>query len=120
MSRHKPQAIYRAHGRKLTELLDAVLAGDLVNDQVMTDERVAVERQVVRVVGALVWLQQRHRVDERGRCSICRAVSRAWWRPWPKRTTCTVHSALGFFLHQPERFVMSVITDNAATAGARS
>lgn len=119
MSRHNPKAVYQAHRRELAELLNAVLAGDLVNDQVTVDERVAVERQVVRAVGALVRLQQRHEVDAQGRCSICRTSPRGW-RRWPKRTTCTVHSALGFFLRQPERFVLSVITDTAATARSSS
>jgi hypothetical protein len=81
----------------LVELLDAVLAGDLVNDRVAVDDRVALERQVVRVVGALVRLQQRHTVDEHGHCSICRIPPRGW-RRWPKRTTCTVNSALSFYL----------------------
>lgn len=96
MSRHNPEAVYREHGG----VLDAVLAGDLVNDRVAVDNRVALERQVVRAVGALVRLQQRHAVDAHGRCSICRIPPRGW-RRWPKRTTCTVNSALSFYLRGP-------------------
>lgn len=112
MSHPDPMTSHKAYGRELAELLDAVLAGDLVSD------RAAVERQVVRSVGALVQLQQRHRVDERGRCSTCRSVPRKWWRPWLKRTTCTVYSALNFYLRQPDRVVHSVITDRPNTRGA--
>jgi hypothetical protein len=108
-----PSALHELYGRELAELLDAVLAGDLVTDWA------SVERRVVRALGALVWLQRCHRVDRRGRCLICRAAPRWWW-PWPKRVPCTVHSALSFHLRQPERFVLSVITGNAATVGGRS
>jgi hypothetical protein len=73
---------------------------------------------VVRSLGALVRLQQQlHRVDERGRCSICRTIPRGW-RRWPKHTTCIVDNALSFYLHQPERFVLSVITENTAAVGS--
>jgi hypothetical protein len=107
MSLRNRRATYQAYGRELAELLNTVLAGDLVSDWA------AVERQVVRSLGALVRLQQLHRVDERGRCSICRTIPRGW-RRWPKRTTCTVDNALSFYLHQPERLVFSVITENTA------
>ncbi|MGH3947640.1 MAG: hypothetical protein ACRDSE_00730 [Pseudonocardiaceae bacterium] len=98
-----------AFGRELAELLDTVLAGDLVADQAVT-----VERRVVRTLGALASLQQRHRVDNRGRCSTCRAAHRAWW-PWPPRTTCTVHAALSFYLRQPDWAVLPAITDSTGT-----
>jgi hypothetical protein len=89
-----PMTLYAAYGRELAELLEQVLAGDLVADR-------AVAERLVRSLEALVWLQQRHRVDEHGRCLL----PRTWWWPWPKRTTCTVHSALGLYLGQPDRFV---------------
>jgi len=81
----------QCNGRELPELLDAVLASNPV-----TDSAVAVERRVVRSLGALVWLQQNHRGDERGRCSICRTTPRTWWRPWLRRSPCTVQTALTF------------------------
>jgi hypothetical protein len=108
-----PPALHEVYGRELAELLERVLAGDLATNWV------SVERRVVRALGALVPLQQRHKVDEHGRCSICRSVPRAWW-PWPKRTTCTVHSALSFDLRQPERFPLSAITENVAPVGGGS
>lgn len=109
-----PRTLHEAYGRELAELLDAVLAGRLVDDWA------AVERLVVRVVGALLRLQELHRVDEYGRCSICWPLRRAWWWPWPKRTTCTVHSSLSFHLRQPDRFVLAAITDSVSTVQSAS
>ncbi|MGH3940127.1 MAG: hypothetical protein ACRDTG_16135 [Pseudonocardiaceae bacterium] len=103
-----PLAAHEAYGRELAGLVDAVLAGDLVVD------RVSVERQVVQALGVLMWLQQRHQVDDRSRCLVCRQARRAWW-PWPRRSACTVHAALSVHLRQPGRFVLSAITGNADT-----
>lgn len=105
MSLPAPLALHAAYGQELAELLEQVLAGDLVKD------RPAGER-LVRSLGALVLLQERHGVDEGARCLFCRAARRGWRWLWPKRTTCTVHSALGFFLRQPEWVVLSVIADS--------
>jgi len=104
-----PATLYEEYERELAGLLEQVLAGDLVEDWA------ALERLVVRVVGAQLRLQELHRVDERGRCSFCWRASRQWWWPWPRRITCTVSSALGFFLRQPDWAVLSVITDYTAT-----
>jgi hypothetical protein len=95
-----PTTLHATYGRELTELLEQVLTGDLVAD------RAAAER-LVRSLGALVWLQQRHRVDEHGRCLMCWPLPRTWWWPWPKRTTCTVYSALSCYSGQPDRFVLA-------------
>ena len=92
-----PRGMHEAHTRELTGLLDEIAAGDL--PAVVMDQATA-ERWLMRLIGVLVSLQQRHQVDSRGRCLICRAVPRAWWWPWPKRSTCTVHAALSFFLPQ--------------------
>jgi hypothetical protein len=108
----EPTDSYQAYGRELAELLELMLAGDLVTDR-------ATAERLVRWLGALVRLQQLHCVDRHGRCLICRAIPRWWW-PWPKHVSCTVHSALSFYLRQPERFVLSVITENAATVRSRS
>jgi len=62
----------------------------------------------MQLTGPGHWGAEHHRVDERGRCWFCWTAPRGW-RLWPKRTTCTVHSALSFCLRQPERFVLSVI-----------
>lgn len=99
-----PQTRYAMNGRALAEQLEQVLAGELVADPA------AVERQIVRSLGALIWLQQRHHVDARGRCAICRP-GRAWWWLSSPRCACTVQAALNFHLHQPERFVLSTIAD---------
>lgn len=77
-------ALYEEHSRELSALLEQVLTGEVAT------EWTAVERQVVASLGALVLLQQRHRVDQHGWCSICRAVPRAWW---PVAETHHLHSA---------------------------
>ena len=85
--------LYEAHGRGLLELLDLLLTGEVISDR-------ATVEHLVRSVGALLRLQDRHRLDERGRCAICWPIPPTWWRPWPKRSICTVHAALSFFLQQ--------------------
>lgn len=79
--------LYRAYGRDLSELLDRLLTGEAVSD------RATVER-LVWFVGALLRLHEWHWLDRHGRCAICWPIPRTWWRPWPKRSTCTVHAAL--------------------------
>lgn len=89
--------LYEAYGRVLTQLRDELLTGEVVS------QRATVER-LIRVVGALLLLHDRHRLDRHGRCAICWPIPRTWWRPWPKRSICTVHAALTFFLqHQPSQ-----------------
>lgn len=112
-----PVALQKMYGRELAELLDKILAGEV--PAVVVDQATA-ERWLLRLAGALMRLQQRHRVDHRGRCSICWPVPRAWWRPWLRRATCTVHTALGFYLGQPERFVFPAITGQARAVSVRS
>ncbi len=86
--------MYRFFDDELSGLLDMVLSGDVVSD------RAAAER-LVRSVGALVHLHKRHPIDARGRCTLCWPVPRRWWRPWPSRSTCSVHAALSFYLRHP-------------------
>jgi hypothetical protein len=88
--------LYQAYGRVLSELRDELLTGEVVSD------RATVER-LIKVVGATLLLHDRHRIDRHGRCAICWARPRTWWRPWPKRSLCTVHAALSFFLQQQPR-----------------
>ena len=85
--------LYKAHARELSELLDLLLAGEVVSDP-------AVAEHLVRVVGALLRVHDRHWLDRHGRCAVCWPIPRAWWRPWPKRSICTVHAVLSFFLPQ--------------------
>lgn len=54
----------KAYGRELSQPQDQLLTGEVVS------ERATVER-LVRVVGALLLLHNRHRLDRHGRCSIC-------------------------------------------------
>lgn len=84
---------YKAYGRELSELLNLLLVGEVVSDR-------AVAERLVRVVGALLRVHDRHRLDPRGRCAVCWPIPRTWWRPWPKRSLCTVHAVLSFFLPQ--------------------
>lgn len=99
MSLPNPAALHEMYRRELAKLLDNIVAGEV--PAVAMDQATA-ERWIVRLVGALVRLQEQHRVDEHGRCSICWPLPPTWWRPWPKRSTCTVHTVLGFYLGQPE------------------
>ncbi|MBV9315712.1 MAG: hypothetical protein JO100_18710 [Pseudonocardia sp.] len=105
----EPTALYAAQGRELAELLELVLTGSFVSDPATA------ERQIVRSLGALAQLHQRHRIDEHGRCSICRSAPRAWW-PWPQRGECTVYATLRFYLRQPEWAVLAVITEGRSRA----
>lgn len=93
MSRSVPATLYEAYGRVLSELRDELLTGEVVSD------RATVER-LVRVVGALLLLLDRHRLDQHGRCAVCWPIPRTWWRPWPKRSICTIYATLSFFLPQ--------------------
>ncbi|MGH3833131.1 MAG: hypothetical protein ACRDRS_22310 [Pseudonocardiaceae bacterium] len=87
-----PMTLHEVYGQELAELLDMVLAGEVVTDR-------DVAERLVRSLGALVHLHQRHRLDARGHCAVC--WPRRWWCPWtPKKSSCTVHAALSFFLRQ--------------------
>ncbi|MGH3875127.1 MAG: hypothetical protein ACRDSR_27125 [Pseudonocardiaceae bacterium] len=113
MSVPDPRILQEEYERELADFIESVRSGKAFSD------RATAERWSIRLVGALLPLQQCHRVDRHGRCPICRANPRWWW-PWPKRVPCTVHAALSFSLRQPERFVLSAITDNPATVRHRS
>lgn len=104
---------HEAYGQELSELLDALLASKAVTDWA------AVERRLVQSVAALIRLHDLHRLDECGRCSICWPVPRRWWRPWPKRSMCTVHTALSFHLRQLKRFVPAALTDEPRPSSVR-
>ncbi len=62
--------LHEVHGQELVELLDTVLAGEVVADR-------DVAERLVRSIGALVHLHQRHRLDTHGRCTVC--WPRRWW-----------------------------------------
>jgi hypothetical protein len=107
MSMLDPRMVHEAYTRALIGLVDEIVAGGV--PAVVLDQATA-ERWLIRLVGVLVWLQERHRVDGRGRCSICRAAPAVWW-PWPRRSACTVFTALSLYLHESARFVLAALTD---------
>lgn len=99
-----PGTIHRVFHDELSDLLDFVLAGDVVADR-------AVAERLVRVLGAIVTVHEQHPIDAQGKCPRCWAMPRRWWGwwPWPKRSTCSVYEALCFFLRQPTQTVLAVI-----------
>lgn len=103
MSLSVPATLYQVFGAELSELLDLVLAGEVVSDR-------ATAERLVRSVCALVYLHGRHPIDARGRCALCWQVPRRWWCPWSRRSTCSVHAALSLFLRQPTDFVLTTLT----------
>jgi hypothetical protein len=110
MSASDPRTLHDAYGRKLAEFVEMVRTGKAFSDQTTA------ERILMRLLGTLLSLQQCHQVDAHGRCSVCRTAPRTGWWPWPRRSTCTVHTALRFHLGQPDQFILAAITNNANTA----
>lgn len=97
---------YRMFSDELSDLLDIVLTGEIIDDR-------ATAERVVRALGAVVYLHERHPIDARGRCAACWTVPRRRWRPWPRRSTYTVYSELVFFLRQPTESVLAAIEDQS-------
>lgn len=95
---------YRVFHQELSDLLDQVLAGDVVADRAMAE-------RVVRALGALLRTHERHMWDRRGKCGVCWTNPPRWWRPWPSQSACTVHEALSFFLRQPTEKIVTAIED---------
>ncbi|MGH3611645.1 MAG: hypothetical protein ACRDRK_03295 [Pseudonocardia sp.] len=91
---------YRVFDRELSELLDTVLAGEVIADR-ETAER------LIGSIGALLHLRAQHPVDAHGRCSSCRSPRIRW--PW-RRSVCSVHAALSFYLCPPD-FVLTAVTE---------
>lgn len=84
--------LHEAYGRELADMLELVRTGEAFS-QPATAQRLS-----IRLVSVLTRLHEGHQVDERGRCSICWPRPRRWWRPWPRRALCTVHTAFGVYL----------------------
>ena len=102
---------YRRFHDELSDLLDIVLAGAIVTDR-------AVAERLVRWLGVNLRLLDQHLVDldEHGCCGVCWAIPRHWWRRlWPQRSTCTVYTALKFWLRQPIKSVLAAIKDRPKT-----
>lgn len=79
-------------------------------------EPLRAERWLLSVAGELPPLLERHELDRRGRCSVCRAAPR-WCRPWPKRITCTVRAELCFSLLHLDGLVLSIINEHNTIGG---
>lgn len=77
--------------RLIAERLNALAAAACAAD----------DRPFLRLVAAALHLREQHRIDATGRCRICK---RRRIRPSRARP-CTVHTALGFFLTQPDELV---------------
>jgi len=94
--------LYRVFDSELSELLDTVLAGEVVTDR-------ATAERLIRTVGALIRLHGQHPVDSHGRCCSCRPPRR-WWL-WRRRAVCSVHVALSFFLRHTPDSVHTALTE---------
>lgn len=85
---------YRLLTEHLADLLDTLLAGEIVNDR-------ATAERLVRLVSAATSLNERHAVDGRGRCTVCREASTWRWRLWQQRLSCSVYETLSQHMTQP-------------------
>jgi len=95
--------LHEIHDRRLKELLNQVIAADV--PAIIVDQATA-ERWLLRLAGALLRVNQRHRVDARGRCRLCRPERlRARWWPWWIRSACTIQPTLAHYLRDAEPFL---------------
>ncbi|WP_436760327.1 hypothetical protein [Streptosporangium sp. V21-05] len=96
--------LHEVHDRRLKELLGQVIAAEV---PAMIVDQATVEKWLPRLAGALLRVNQRHRVDARGRCRPCRpARLRArWWWPWWARSARTVQPTLAHYLRDAEPFL---------------
>jgi hypothetical protein len=105
-------ALREAYGKELNNLLKLLLAGKAVTNWA------DLERRLVQSVATLVSLHDVHRLDQRGRCLVCRPIPRQWWRPWLKRSTCTVDTTLCFHhMRPPERFALAALGGSSSGRG---
>jgi predicted nicotinamide N-methyase len=59
---------------ELSDVLDIVLAGEIVTDR-------SVAERLVRWLSVIVRLLEQDPIDEHGRCRVCWAIPRHWWHP---------------------------------------
>ncbi|MGH3611048.1 MAG: hypothetical protein ACRDRK_00195 [Pseudonocardia sp.] len=109
MSRSVHATLYRLFDRELSELLDTVLAGEVVADRDTAEH-------LIRTIGALLHLHAQHPVDAHGRCSSCRPPRIRW--PW-RRSPCSVHAALSFYLRHPPDLVLTAVTESEHEEASR-
>jgi hypothetical protein len=83
-------ARYRAIGNELESLTGQLLEGDTVLDRDSSE-------RLLRLLSGVAQLQQLHRVDSDGNCTICRTKSRRW-HPGSRQSSCSVHTALSTYL----------------------
>ncbi|MBT2230423.1 hypothetical protein [Nonomuraea sp. NEAU-A123] len=97
-----PAPVHEVHDRRLKELLGQVIAAEV--PAIVVDQATA-ERWLLRLAGALLGINARHRVDPRGRCRLCRpGFLRRWW-PQGARRACTVQPTLAHYLRDAEPFL---------------
>ncbi|MBB5786032.1 DUF397 domain-containing protein [Jiangella mangrovi] len=99
---------YQAIGNELENLTGRLLEGDTVLDRDSSE-------RLVRLLSGVAQLQQLHRVDSNGHCTICRTKSRRW----PSRQNeCSVHTALSTYLGRS--LTMPAVPDETAGTTRRS
>jgi hypothetical protein len=101
---------YQAIGNELESLTGQLLEGDTVLDRESSE-------RLVRLLSGVAQLQQLHRVDSNGNCTICRTKSRRW-HPASRQSECSVHSALSTYLGRS--LTMPAAPDETAGATRRS
>ncbi|MGH7867172.1 MAG: hypothetical protein ACREP9_05955 [Candidatus Dormibacteraceae bacterium] len=111
MNQFASAALREAYGKELNDLLKLLLAGKAVTNWA------DLERRLVQSVATLVSLHDVHRLDHRGRCLVCRPIPRQWWRPWQKRSTCTVDTTLCFHMRPPQRFALAALEGSFSGLG---
>ncbi|TDE09097.1 DUF397 domain-containing protein [Jiangella asiatica] len=80
---------YQAIGNELQNLTGRLLEGDSVLDRESSE-------RLLRILSAVAMLQQAHRVDRNGNCTICRTKARRWHRS--RHDVCSVYAALSIYL----------------------
>lgn len=71
MNQSVSKTVHRVFHDELSDLLDTVLAGEVVADR-------AIAERLVRALGTIVHLHERHPIDARCRCQVCWAIPRRW------------------------------------------
>jgi len=95
---------YRLLTERLTGLLDTVLADEVAGDRDTTE-------RLVRLASAALSLNERHVINARGRCRVCRKAPGPWWHIWPRWSICSVYETLSLHLAQTSRPAQTCIED---------
>jgi len=96
-----PPTLHEVHDRRLKEPLSQVTAAEIL--AIIVDQATA-ERWLPRLAGALLGVNQHHRIDTHGRCRLHRPTrlrARPWWL-WRTPSACTVQPALAHHLRDTE------------------